>query len=334
MSSNSSIANSEMPENLMYQLIALRDELNRLVLSVDSIGKIFDDMTLTLPKFDPSELGFIRTVSWLYGLYYEAGKIGVNFLIRYLEVYDLDADGQKKDHFKLVQRMRTFIVHNLDLSARHDQQIAASCQQWFKPRCGSSDPNIEEHWRSLLLALLADSIQFLKTLRDCVKKIEVDESMEIVFQQWALKLKRYHPPHAFDSLIPSILDDIGRAQMDPMRLRSKYYADWHRALECLNDDYIFEDEARKLIEFSILSETNQTLPISGKDIIENLNVPAGPKVGELLETAKQIYAVSRCEKLVLLRKLKEFLEGAGPELSYSNSLKSISVKYGNIIVAS
>lgn len=315
----------ETPENLMYQLIILRDEINRLVFPVSGVARVFDEMTLNLPKFSPSELGFIRTVSWLYGLYYEAGKIGVNFLTKYLDVYKINSEELIVQHYQLVQKLRTFFGHNLDLNAPRDQQIITLCQKWFMYGCGSHDPVDEDHWRALLMILLANAIRFLEILRDCVRQVETDESKEMVYGQWAQKLKRYHPPHLFDSLIPSVLDDIGRSQMDPARLRAKYYSDWSKLLESYSGDYDFEVEARKLIEDAALSENNRTLPITGKDVMEKFNIPAGPRVGELLEKAKQIYLELRCDKTRLLACLADIVSKPDDALTVSYAPRSVVI---------
>ena len=50
--------------------------------------------------------------------------------------------------------------------------------------------------------------------------------------------------------------------------------------------YIFEVEARKLIENTLLTEMKSVMPIIGLDIMNYFGVEPGPKVGELLNIAK------------------------------------------------
>ncbi|MGJ0485138.1 MAG: hypothetical protein ACR65R_11490 [Methylomicrobium sp.] len=293
------------PENYMYRIFGLRDELNGLVYPITGIERVFESMTLNQPKFSPAELGFIRSISWLYGFYYEAGKIGVSFLLKYLEVYQLECNGYHAEHYKIVRNLRTFLVHNLDLEAIHDKQVVQTCQIWFRQGCGTSFPSEEEHWQPLLIHLLGEAVAFLEVLTDCVRKIEGDENRDMICGQWAQRIRRYYPPHLFDEIIPEVLQDIGRTEMDAIRLRKKYYSDWARVLEIYDAEFDFKTEARKLIEDAALSENKSIPPVTGKDIIEYFDIAPGPLVGDLLEQAKQLYIVERCDKPTLLERLRE-----------------------------
>lgn len=296
------------PENFMYRIFGLRDELNGLVYPIKGVERVFESMSLNQPRFSPAELGFIRSISWLYGFYYEAGKIGVNFLLKYLEVYQLESNGRHAEHYKIVRELRTYLVHNLDLDAVHDKKLVQTCQEWFKQGCGTYFPADEEHWQPLLVHLLNEAVVFLEVLRNCVRKIESDENKDLICNQWAQRLKRYYPPHLFDEIIPGVLQDIGRTEMDAIRLRKKYYADWARIFETYGDEHDFKTEARKLIESAALSENKSTLPITGKDIIHHFDIAPGQEVGDLLEEAKRLYTVERCDKTTLLEKLRELRE--------------------------
>lgn len=300
-----------IPENFMYRIFGLRDELNGLVYPITGVGRVFENMTLNQPRFSPAELGFIRSISWLYGLYYEAGKVGVNFLLKYLEVYQLESGGCHAEHYRIVRSLRTFLVHNLNLDTVHDKKLVQSCQEWFRQGCGSYFPTDEEHWQPLLVHLLGESVAFLEVLRTCVRKIEVDERRDLICSQWAQRLKRYYPPHLFDEIIPEVLQDIGRTEMNAIRLRKKYYADWARVFETYSDEHDFITEARKLIESAALSENKSTLPITGKDVIDYFDIAPGQEVGDLLEQAKQLYTVERCDKATLLERLRGIQENDG-----------------------
>lgn len=51
---------------------------------------VFRSISHKIPKFDPAELGFYRSINWLYCHYYEASKINIAFLIDRFPAYDLD----------------------------------------------------------------------------------------------------------------------------------------------------------------------------------------------------------------------------------------------------
>lgn len=301
------------PDSLMYRLFALRDELNGLVRPIDGVEILFEPMSLHQPRFTPAELGFVRSTSWLFGLYYEAGKIGVAFTLKYLQVYGLDDGAKHAEHYKIVRDLRTYLVHNLDLNELHDQKVINDCQKWFKQRCKTVLPSTEEHWTPLLLSLLSEAVDFMQALCACVRKIEADANVEMICRQWSQRLKRYHPPHVFDDIIPGILQDIGITEMDPMRLRKKYYTDWSRKFETYAEGYDFLTEATKLVESAALAEQGQTLPITGKDVMEYFALPPGPEIKDLLELAKNLYANDRCDKPALLARLAESVKATKPD---------------------
>ena len=53
-------------------------------LKAEDIDYVFTDISLPKPKFSHQEVGFLRIVPWLYVLYYEAGKINVDFICQHL----------------------------------------------------------------------------------------------------------------------------------------------------------------------------------------------------------------------------------------------------------
>src|SRR5262249_34934235 len=148
--------------------------------------------------FVPSELGFMRTVSWLYVLYHEAGRPSVAFLCGLLHGYDLDPDGRIAAHLALVQQLRTFLQHNLDPGKPHDTQIWTACEEWFQRHCRTRVPVENDHWDGCLLALLDEARRFFQALSGCVRAIEGDEARQDVVDQWVFRKSRYHPPHQFD----------------------------------------------------------------------------------------------------------------------------------------
>jgi hypothetical protein len=82
---------------------------------------------------------------------------------------------------------------------------------------------------------------------------------------------------------------MGRDNLDAVRLRKQFYEKWKRELELQQGNYDFEVEARKLIEHVLLHETTAVLPLTGKDIMLEFNIPPGRQVGQLLEQARNLY---------------------------------------------
>ena len=74
-----------LPDKIMYDVLLLIEEIDRVAVGVTRRGKgVFGKLSLRMPKFEPAELGFLRTVSWFYVLYYEVGRVDVEFLAQNL----------------------------------------------------------------------------------------------------------------------------------------------------------------------------------------------------------------------------------------------------------
>lgn len=82
---------TQNPESLMYQILRLKEEIDHVASKLKKNNGVFGSVSLRFPIFFPSELGFLRTVSWLYVMYYEVGKVDVNFLIERFSVYNINS---------------------------------------------------------------------------------------------------------------------------------------------------------------------------------------------------------------------------------------------------
>ena len=151
----------------------------------------------------------------------------------------------------------------------------------------------------------SEAYRFLEALLQTIRNIEQDESRQEICHAWLFRIQRYRPPHAFDELIIIIAADMGRENLDPLQLRTRFYDKWTQELALLKTDYDFEVEARKLIEHALLTATARVLPITGKDIMEEFNIPPGPQIGELLERARRLYEAEPCSRPVLLERLRQ-----------------------------
>lgn len=296
--------NTQNPESLMYQILDIKDEIDLVASKLSDFNGVFGPLSLRKPRFTPAELGFLRTVSWLYVLYYEIGKVNVDFLTERFFAYNLDSDKKLIRHLRTVQQLRTFLQHNLDPNEKQNLLIQEACEQWIKDRCGTPIPGDDQQWKICLNYLLDEAIHFLSALRTCIRSIEKDESREQIVSEWDFLHKRYHPPHEFDNLIYKAATDMGRENLDIVRLRKRFYEEWTKELELLQGNYDFEVEARKLIEHVLLNKLTAVLPITGNDIIKEFNLSPGPDVGLFLERARSLYNAKPCSREELINKLK------------------------------
>lgn len=296
------------PQSLMFRVLALREDINRLSSRLlKSDGLLFLDLSLPIPRFVPPELGFLRTVSWLYALYVETAKVNIDFIIERFNAYGLDEDGRHSAHYVLVQKLRTYNQHNLDLTQPRNLRIQEDCEGWFSKQCGTPVPWDDGHWNNCLINILEEAVSFGEALLRCIRNIEADDSKDRILQEWESRRERSHAPHEFDSLIEVVAADMGREHIDAVRLRKRFYDRWIKELELLDDGYDFGVEAQKLIEHALMSEVVPVLPITGKDVIATLGITPGPEVGRVLELARTLYEEEPCSATQLLEKLREKL---------------------------
>lgn len=289
---------------VMYRALALRDEINDISSKFDGVGAVFDSVSLSLPRLEPAELGFIRVISWLYVHYFESGKLGTEFLTALVQKYAVESFESSKQHREAVQRLRTYCQHNLDPSQNHSKDIQRACEDWFYDCCGTRTPRSDVHWEKLLSIISQDSAKYLECLRDALRSIEADSACHQVIEQWVLRVSRFHAPHKFDEIISEVAADLGREGLDAVKLRRRYYDKWRKEFEVKTDDCDFYVEARKLIEHVLLLEQLDVLPINGQDVMKAFDVPPGPRVKDILLLARQLYDAGPCSKDLLLEQVR------------------------------
>ena len=300
------------PEQLMYRIVGKAEETNTRVIALlaDGVG-LFDVVSQRMPKFVPAELGFLRLVSWLYVLYWEAGKTSLPYLIKRFDAYSVDEDGTLRGHPLNVQKLRTYTQHNLSIEESHDKKTIGDCHDWFSAKCGTAVPDSEDEWDRCLVALLQEALEFLESLLNVLRLMEKDESKDLICNDWRFRRSRYHPPHQFEALVAAIATDMGHEYIDPERLVRRNYEKWAQSLRAFSSDYDFESEARKLIENAILTDLSSLMPITGKDIIQEFGVEPGKLVGRLLGEARESYQQTPCTRIELLDRLRSIVAGLG-----------------------
>lgn len=297
---------------LLFKVLRKAEDVNTRAMALLSASPgVFDKVSHKTPKLQPSELGFIRTASWLFVLYFEAGRVNRQYLEGLLSVYGLD-NGNHRRHSELIQAMRTYLQHNLNIEEAHDKDIISQCNSWFAANCGTVVPDVDEEWLQCLCGVLTESIDYLEALDSCLRNIEKDDSKITICEQWLFRRRRHHEPHQFDELITVVATDIGRDHLDAAAFRKRYYERWVSQLKLLSSDYEFAIEARKLIEDALLKDITSVLPITGADLLAEFELSPGPKVGLILVEAKRLYEATPCPRDSLIGKLRDFVNSMPP----------------------
>lgn len=294
---------------LLVNIIRRRESLDNICASLRGTrGRAIKELSIRTPKFTPPELGFLRTVSWLYVLYNEAGRIDVKFLKDKLDGYGEDPDSRLSAHFDLVRHLRTYLQHNLDPIEDHDYRIKTLCEHWIHEHSGTVVPDDDRHWNACLSALLTEADRFLAALFACARKIEDDEAPASVLREWELRHQRSFAPHEFDAMIIETAEDMGRLNLDAAKLRNKHYSRWIEELSVRKADCDYPVEARKLVENTLLADTIKVLPFTGADIMKEFDLPRGQQVGALLDLAQKLSIVNSFSRDELLGQLRTHLE--------------------------
>jgi hypothetical protein len=301
--------NNQDTDILLLEIKRRVDDLDRMARTFGHLDSVFPGMDFPLPKTKPAELGFIRTVGWLYALYHETGKASVQYLAEIMINLKCGNYSDVKKHIDIIPTLRTALQHNLDPRSKTDKRIVEEKAVWFQSKCGTAFPSTDEHWHTALSALLSDTLSFFDGAIEVIRVIEVDDSSESMLQDWKVRVQRFHPPHLFDEIISMAAVDVGLSSIDCVEFRKKNFSEWQKQLKMLKWPYDFKVEARKLIEQSLLKDDVRVLPITGKDIMENFNLQPGPTVGKLLCKANEIHKERGLNKDALLKAINDFVSG-------------------------
>lgn len=296
-------------EQLKEGFLSAVQQVNRLAITLTGLPDgVFGPISLTIARLEPPELGFLRAVAYLYSQYYEVGREGLPFVIEKLDLYHLDTDRGLRNHYGIVQQLRTFLYHNLNLDKERDASIREACEQWFHETCGARDPCGDAPWHQCVLRLMSEAAAFVSALLRVGELIAADDSRGELVRDWLNRIERTHAPEAFDRVIAVTATDMGREAVDVPRFRNRFYERWNQELASLRAGYDFEREARKLVERALLDAGTSVLPITGADIIQVFGIEPGPGIGEVLRVARQIYDLGPCNREVLLARLQREID--------------------------
>ncbi len=266
----------------------------------------FDEVNVLLPDSGSPEARFIRAASWLYCLYFEAGRVSITFLSRLGEAYDLIRREASDQHVEAVRCLRTELHHNLGF-ADSDLATRMAAEGWRRKACGTVLPRTTQQWEDCYTRIVDDACSFLGKVEEVVRRIESDgEGARQHVDDWLRRLERHWSAAAFDPLIDDTKYRFARESVNTVTFRKRHVDKWRQHLDLLEDGLDFEFEATRLIEKTFLDDDGVVLPITGKDLVEEIGVKPGPVIGALLEEARRYYEVYRCRRCELINHLRAY----------------------------
>ena len=300
----------EKCKTVFQEILRIKDEINAIVYRMSGDIVVFERTSLREPRLVEPIHGFYTTISWLYVWYYEGAKTNIDFLTERAGSLMLDSDGHLKRHRETVHAFRTYLQHSINLDKATDLGIQARCHRWAVIHICIDEPETEEHWQLCLGVLLGEAKKFFNILLQVVKEMCNDNAWNETLVIWRTRISRHHPAHEYDSIIQVAAAEMGLPHIDAVALRKRYLQKWNGKLRILKVGYEFEYEARRMIEHTLLNEERLPMPITGADIIREFQIPPGPKVGEFLRKAEEMFRAKPCTREEVLCELRKLLNSA------------------------
>ncbi|MDU9049168.1 MAG: toll/interleukin-1 receptor domain-containing protein [Candidatus Electrothrix sp. Rat3] len=282
----------------------LRNEL-----SVHISEAALEKFSCRLPGRAHDEAAFLRLTIYCYILFFEVGRVSIPYL---LKINPPIGDPLKKqlciDTRRLVNELRTSIVHNLDYQDRKRKSIS----QWFLKTCQVTLPKQREHWGWCFKKLCDD----VKSVTDYCSAVlstiaSSDDDNDIIFFDLQQRIDRNWPTVEFDKIITDAAVQLGE-KINVVKFRNKNISKWRDFLDKLPGDVSLKREVSRIIERDIFDHFRSILPVTTNEIMEALDLSPGPKVKRAIAMARELSDTGIREPEVLLREL--------PSLFYPSSV--------------
>lgn len=265
----------------------------------------FEDVHVLIPDPTRPESAFIRAISWLYCLYYEAGRVSFSFLRNLAVVHSISDENAHGQHFESVRCLRTEQHHNLGL-APPDVATRLAAESWRRVACGTAVPASDVQWQACYDRVVEEALAFLHSMDRTVRLIErsEEETRCEYIKEWLRRLNRHYPAFLFDRIVDDAKFRLGQCALDTVAFRGRHIAKWRKHLDLLEDGFDFDAEATKLVEKALLDDNAAVIPISGQDVMQALAIGPGRQVGFYLEEARRCFESRKCSREELIDHLR------------------------------
>lgn len=294
-----------MKKDLLKEFHTQIKNVNSLANNLDQALNLFEAINHKTLKESPSELGFVYLIAYLYILYFESGKVNLDYIIEKMDVYNGES-GIFKSHIKEVNNFRTFLFHNLDESKKKDRPKVLDCKMWYQDVAGVQIPFLDNHWEKCFNKMLDDNQKLIRAVTKCLKSIQVDPMRDYIIEEWKFKVESRIEKHECYDLVVEVSSYLYK-RVNVEKLLNDKFSNWKKELkyEKLSSKSEYLIEMKKVIEKDLIKEVPKRLPLTGSDLIDILNVKPGPQIGEILKYAAELWIVNdEFTKAELLEKIK------------------------------
>lgn len=173
-------------------------------------------VTVPEPEEPPSELYFVRLVSWGYVFFNEAGGGVFKELARLLKSGRPDLSRTYQEGRRDIDALRTTFAHNLPNDGGNNDRTKRIADAWLIQHGANDD------WPSRCSALHLTLCTMLGTLRETFLQLCDGDGVERMLET----IDRFWQPHLFDTLVEEIARDIGLPAFDTVAFRRPRQEQW------------------------------------------------------------------------------------------------------------
>lgn len=249
------------------------------------------------------EMNLARLISWSYMTFVEAAEPNAKAILRLAGGLALEMRGLKSVRAN-VGALRTFEQHRLDAGSSHDKKTISTVCDWFELACERRHPEVEDVER-LISRLLIDVKNGLTDVVAFLQAVDRDSLRDLILQQWRDFVERQWPKHRFDSLVASVLEQMGRGDLRSEFVAEKLLSSLQSTLAATADGEDKENIIRSEIECRVHSEFPKKMPFDGRDVMA-LGIK-GDLIGQILEELRSEFRSKNSTREELLSLAKRIV---------------------------
>ena len=253
------------------------------------------------PARENDEASFMRLVNWSYVLLFEVGRVTVPYLLKLPGTTGHTVERLQEGR-GVVHDLRTWSSHNIGFSSERDAAISKRVSVWFLAQCRATEPRDEDAWRLCFETLCTEVGMIVEHCRTALASISAEVDEQGAIEELRRRLDRSWPSDRFDEIVYDTCTRLGLSLNVP-GFRDQRLAKWREFLATVPDADDPRRAITRLIERDLIDHTNDVLPIDGQDVMASLGLPPGPRVGDVLRRARELFRSGIRDRQQLLGRL-------------------------------
>ncbi|SMC50945.1 hypothetical protein SAMN02746065_103116 [Desulfocicer vacuolatum DSM 3385] len=268
-------------------------------------AQVSDNALLSVKSRPPAgnndEASFLRLTTWCYILIFEAGRVGIRYLLKVPPpLGDLARSESANKICNNVNLLRTWFFHNLDFEDTKRKEVS----NWFLAQCKVISPTEKKHWKACIKGLCKEGTELIVYCNEVLSKIAAsEEDKEIFFEDLINRIERNWPAYEFDKLVSNAASHIGE-NLDVVKFRNIKLSTWRQYLEQQPEDADLRREATRIIERDVHDHFRSILPVTTQEIMTVLGLDPGPEVRDAIELSRSLFNDGVRDPETLLEQLK------------------------------